>query len=61
MQQQPCQGSALPASDSAFRKEFVFFNDRGHGHLPIVANALNPQNAPFALHADAFRQSDLGR
>jgi hypothetical protein len=46
---------------SALRKEFVLFNDRGHGHFALAGSVLDPHYAPFALHADAFRQRDLGR
>jgi hypothetical protein len=27
---------------SALGKEFVFFNDRGHGHLSIAGDAIHP-------------------
>jgi hypothetical protein len=52
---------AFAESGSALRKEFVFFNDRGHGHFALAASVFDPHYAPFALHADTFRERDLGR
>src|ERR1700683_5156278 len=48
------------SESSAFRNEFVFFNDRGHGHLAIV-RAIDTYHASDALHSNAFRQRNLGR
>ncbi len=46
---------------SALRKEFVLFNDSGHGHFALAASVLDAHHAPFALHPDTFRERDFGR
>lgn len=53
-------GCSTPAF-SRLRQELVFFNHRGHGELAIVSGILNPHHPAFALHADAFGESNLGR
>lgn len=45
----------------ALWKELVLFNDRSHGHFAVCAAIFNADYAPFALHADTFRERDFGR
>jgi len=46
---------------SAFRKKFVFFYHRSHGHFPYISRAVYPYHSAFALYADAFCKGNFGR
>src|SRR5579872_3847697 len=46
---------------SRFWQEFVFLDHGRHGELAVVPSVFDSHNTTFALHADAFRESDLRR